>query len=406
MPELAGMAAITGEGLPLTKTMAAIAPAFRRSIAPAKSRLEEATSICSALNSAAAVIAEAEPRGPKFTSRPARSESLPISARARIWTSCGASRVTSSRRSCRLASLAAASANASVETKARSTLSASRRARLPAPASPRMGRMFRSPSGKRLAMSEASTVSEPATAPATRPRKASPASRLASLSALWTGPLAKNAARTRPTQTERNTLPPFHPQLRAPREESSRGTEPFFTWRPRRRIPSSARGACKKLPVCGLMLCARGPRKPGQTSFLITAEINYRVRRQVGPIAAKRGLRPSIPLAQHLFRREGASEIAEHPSVEAIGESIEAERRRNRARQDVARIDEAKQAFPALAREPRQDYGRERVIGGNRPGAARLMGEHVVAIAPESAKLEAIVGKSERLATGRGDEAA
>src|SRR4030095_5651032 len=69
-------------------------------------------------------------------------------------------------------------------------------------------------------------------------------------------------------------------------------------------------------------------------------------------------------------------------------------------------IDEEKQAFPALAREPRQDYGRERIIGGNRPGAARLLREHVVAIAPRSAKLEAIVGKSERLATGRGDEAA
>src|SRR5262245_2494450 len=34
------------------------------------------------------------------------------------------------------------------------------------------------------------------------------------------------------------------------------------------------------------------------------------------------------------------------------------------------------------------------------------MGEHVVAIAPESAQLEAIVGKPEHLATGRGDEAA
>ena len=49
------------------------------------------------------------------------------------------------------------------------------------------------------------------------------------------------------------------------------------------------------------------------------------------------------------------------------------------------------------------------IIGGSGiydlPGIENVR-EHVVAIAPERAKLEAIVGKPERLATGRGDEAA
>ncbi len=73
MPELSGMAPITGAGLPPTTTTAEIAPCFSRSMAAVLSRLEASTSTRRALNSAAAVTAEAEPGGPKFTCRPDRS---------------------------------------------------------------------------------------------------------------------------------------------------------------------------------------------------------------------------------------------------------------------------------------------------------------------------------------------
>src|SRR5665809_110322 len=69
-----------------TITAAEIAPCFSCSMAAAASRLRGSTLRPSALNSAAAVTAEADPAGPKFTCRPDRPATPPISARARTWT--------------------------------------------------------------------------------------------------------------------------------------------------------------------------------------------------------------------------------------------------------------------------------------------------------------------------------
>ena len=70
MPALAGMAPISGDGLPPTSTTAEIDPAFSRSRADLASRSKGSTLSPSALNSAAAVAAEADPAGPKLTGRP------------------------------------------------------------------------------------------------------------------------------------------------------------------------------------------------------------------------------------------------------------------------------------------------------------------------------------------------
>ncbi len=75
------MAAMRGEGLPLTITAAEIVPCFNRSMARLASRLCGSTSMPSALNSAEAVTEEPLPAGPKFTFLPARSVSVLMSAR-------------------------------------------------------------------------------------------------------------------------------------------------------------------------------------------------------------------------------------------------------------------------------------------------------------------------------------
>src|SRR6187431_3587069 len=106
------------------------------------------------------------------------------------------------------------------------------------------------------------------------------------------------------------------------------------------------------------------------------------------------------------FRREVPRQLANHPSVETIGEGVEPKPRRDGTRQDETRID-GKQARDAIfRRKPVEDRGRHKIIRGDGGVAAGQGGEALVAIAAKRAKLEAIVGEAEHLAAGRGEEAA
>ena len=106
------------------------------------------------------------------------------------------------------------------------------------------------------------------------------------------------------------------------------------------------------------------------------------------------------------FRREVTRQLAHHPSIETIGESVESKPRRDGARQDETRIDRKKARRAVLPRKPVEDRGRQKIIRGDGGVAAGHGGEALIAIAAERAKLEAIVGEAEHLATGRGEEAA
>src|SRR5262245_35191303 len=175
-----------------------------------------------------------------------------------------------------------------------------------------MGRMFRSPSGKRLDKSAASTVSEPATEPAIKPRKASPASRFASLSALWTGPLAKNAARTRPTQTERNTHSPVSPaNTRAARRKFPRHRAIFHLAPAKTNIFVRARRVQKAPGMRSYALREGAPKTGAKRLFLLPPRLTI----ECGAKSARLRQSGGYAVLSHwpsLFRREGASEIAEH----------------------------------------------------------------------------------------------